>query len=502
MTTGTALPDSPEALEELLRDTARMGAIDAEGGMPKFLEAYLGSWRAKHAEMIRAFGEQSQLDLQKFMQDQREQNGAVPADRARLAARTPPKGMTARRARSLAMSRLPKADLEADRQRLFALAAAGSPAEIDESPYASNLKRFLFAVVKGEVVARMRGNGEEAARLQAFKGQLADIWDAMGERVPSEGGFLVPETLRSEVLMVALEDEVMAPRATIIPMDSLWASLPSIDDTSHATNVFGGVQGFWTEEGASLSPSQPSFARVRLQARKLTAYTAIPNELLQDSITPMDTWFDVFFPQALAFFHDVAFISGTGVGEPEGLTAAPGAVRVPCATLNKIQYADVVKVLARMWPASLKRAIWLAAPDTIPELAQMAVSADGGGTTVAPPVFLPDFSAENSPGGYDGRTFRLFNRPGFVSEKVPALANSTSTPGALMLVDPSYYLIGDRQAMQIASSTEYLFAQDEVAYRVTERKDGRFWLRSAITPNNGSSSTLSPLVKLDTTATS
>ena len=39
--------------------------------------------------------------------------------------------------------------------------------------------------------------------------------------------------------------------------------------------------------------------------------------------------------------------------------------------------------------------------------------------------------------------------------------------------------------MQIASSDEYLFANDQVAFRVIERLDGRFWLQSAITPENG-----------------
>ena len=66
-------------------------------------------------------------------------------------------------------------------------------------------------------------------------------------------------------------------------------------------------------------------------------------------------------------------------------------------------------------------------------------------------------------------------------------------------MDFSYYLLGDRQTMQVASSDQYLFANDLMAYRIIERLDGRFWLQSAITPENGSTNTLSPLVLLDTT---
>lgn len=113
--------------------------------------------------------------------------------------------------------------------------------------------------------------------------------------------------------------------------------------------------------------------------------------------------------------------------------------------------------------------------------------------------------ATGTPGGGsgDGVNYRLFGRPLIVTEKMPSSGSGNSTtPGALTFVDLSYYLLGDRQSMQVASSDEYLFGQDMVAYRVIERLDGRAWLRSAITPENGSTNTLSPVVKIDTTATS
>lgn len=94
----------------------------------------------------------------------------------------------------------------------------------------------------------------------------------------------------------------------------------------------------------------------------------------------------------------------------------------------------------------------------------------------------------------DGFNYRLLGLPLRVSEKVPSSAASQPS-GALTLYDPTGYLIGDRQAMQIASSAEYLFANDEVAYRVIQRLDGRGWQRTPLTPANGGS-TLSMIVKL------
>jgi HK97 family phage major capsid protein len=114
-------------------------------------------------------------------------------------------------------------------------------------------------------------------------------------------------------------------------------------------------------------------------------------------------------------------------------------------------------------------------------------------------------SAQGTPGGGngDGIHYELMGRPLIVTEKSPSAGSgNTTTPGALTLVDLDKYLIGDRQVMQIATSDQYLFQNDLMSYRIIQRMDGRMWPQSAITPENGSSNTLSPLVKIDTTATS
>jgi HK97 family phage major capsid protein len=495
-----AIPESSEELEELLHDDGRMGEV---AGSPEllaeFTQKYQGAWKAKNALAIREMAEKQQVDYQDFMREQADKHGARAPEGYQPGA--PAAFGGSKRSRALAKSRLRNAAAQFERHHLFSPTAIGGG--LEDAEYADNLRQFIWATLKGEAVAAQNGDSELAGKLLSLKGQLAkqlEIRNAgMSERIPSEGGFLVPETLRSEIYALMLEESVISDQATTIPMDSLRVPLPTIDDTSHASSVFGGVAGAWTAEGAAMSTSSPTFSRLVLIANKLTAYTEIPNELLQDSVSAMDVWFNTFFPQALAFFRDLAFITGDGVNQPLGLANAPGAVKVTGTSSHHIRFANVVSMFSRMWPGSLKNAVWLAAPDTLPELAQMAVSEDGsGGTTVAPPVFLPGMSALNAPGEYDGRSFTLMGRPGIVSEKVPALAGSV--PGSLMFVDLSKYLVGDRQAMQVASSAEYKFANDMVAYRVIERLDGRPWVQSQITPANGSANTLSPYVLLDTTS--
>ena len=111
-------------------------------------------------------------------------------------------------------------------------------------------------------------------------------------------------------------------------MSSLNLSLPTIVDTTHATNVFGGVRGYWTPESGSYTSSEPSFGRVTLTAKKLTAYTSAANELLADSAISLEALLLRIFPQALQFFEDDAFINGIGGGQPVGILNADALVTV------------------------------------------------------------------------------------------------------------------------------------------------------------------------------
>jgi HK97 family phage major capsid protein len=100
--------------------------------------------------------------------------------------------------------------------------------------------------------------GQEALLAQS---DIAKIQNAFGSTVPSDGGFLIPEVLRAELLRVALEQAVVRSRARVVPMASLTVPYPMLDSTSNATSVYGGVVGYWTEEAGQLTESAPQFGR-------------------------------------------------------------------------------------------------------------------------------------------------------------------------------------------------------------------------------------------------
>lgn len=324
--------------------------------------------------------------------------------------------------------------------------------------------------------------------LQA-RADIKRIMNSFGSAVPSDGGFLIPESLRSELLRVALESAVVRSRARVVPMETLTVPYPTIDSVTNSGSVFGGVTGYWTEEGARLTQSSPKFGRVTLTAKKLTIYAEIPNELFTDSLLSLQAFMDQSFPEALSYFEDVAFIRGTGVGEPLGFLNAPAGVSVAAESgqaSGTIVWENLASMFARMIPSSLNRAVWIANIDTFKQLATMALSVGTGGSAVWMGAGAAANAAEAPP-------MTILGRPVIFTEKV----NSVGNAGDINFVDLGYYLIGDRQAVQSETSTHYQFGNDKTAVRVIERVDGQPWLSSAITPNQGSN-TLSPFVKIAT----
>lgn len=443
--TAPTIPTNASELEELLSDRAKVEKIIADGNFKELVTNYARTVYDKDASIQQQVKEEVQRVTAEFLRDNQDAN----IKRVNLDPDTAP--ASPRNAQYSATAPGAKVDSE----KLF-----DSPLDFFRDTWHKN-------------------KSAEAAEKQ---GRLEAIRNAFGSTVPADGGFLIPESLRSELLRVALETAIVRPRARVIPMDSLTVPFPTIDSTSNASNVYGGVTAYWTEEAGDLVESQAKFGRVKLEAKKLTAYSEVPNELFMDAIVSLQPFINEIFPEAIAWFEDIAFIRGTGVGEPLGFLNSPAAVSVTKETgqaADTIVWENLVKMYSRMLPTSLGRAVWLAHIDTFPELATMALSVGTGGSA----IWLNN--------GVAGPPMTILGRPVVFTEK----AETVGDAGDMNLVDFGYYLIGDRQTMQAETSSHYKFKTDLTAVRFIERVDGRPWIQNAVTPNKGSN-TLSPFVKI------
>ncbi|MFD5419492.1 phage major capsid protein [Streptomyces sp. NPDC127069] len=453
MTTALPAPKNANELAEMLADPqASKDILASKDSLQSFIENYAQRQQGDGTDLNRLVAEETQRQLANMLRENDQKADRDSIKRLNLDPQTKPANM-----------------LTAHKQ-----ATAYNP----KAPGARLDNEFQTAGEFIHAAWHLNNNAE-------LQQKMASLRNAYSSVVPADGGFLVPETLRSQLLQLALEMAVVRPRATVVPMESARVPFPMIDATTNAGTVYGGMVAYWGEESAALTESAAKFARVVLDAKKLTGLSVVPNELLQDSLISFAALVETLWPQALAFFEDVAFMSGSGVGEPLGFLGAGNAAGIAVTketgqTAGTIVLENIIKMYSRMLPSSLSRAVWICSPEAIPELYTMALSVGTGGG----PVMLTNVAGP--------APMTIFGRPLIVSEKAGRLGARSD----IAFVDLAYYLVGDRQTMTASSSTDWKFGNDQTAFRIIQRVDGQPWLKSAITPQNGGP-TLSPFVEIE-----
>jgi HK97 family phage major capsid protein len=309
---------------------------------------------------------------------------------------------------------------------------------------------------------------------------------AMAESSGVTGGYIVPPDFYNQLLQISAENALIRPRAFVQPMASATLQFPYLDVTTvqsaGVSPFLGGVQMYWTEEAQNRTETEPAFKMMELKAHELSGYSVSSNILLQDAAFGLQKFLMSLFSTAIAWFEDFAFIQGNGVGKPTGMLKANATIQVTRAGgagTSTVAFADVATMWSNLLPISWNKAVWLFSPTVIPQLLQLK---DGANRAIFISI---DQGAVQRP------TWSLLGRPAFPTEKLPALGGT----GDLMLVDPSFYVIGDRMSIEIAASEHVNFLKNQMTWRVVERVDGQPWLDKPITLQDGSSQ-VSPFVAL------
>ncbi len=303
---------------------------------------------------------------------------------------------------------------------------------------------------------------------------------AMAGEIGVDGGFLIPSAPQSDLLQTRAEASFMRSRARIVPMSSRSVPFPAVDYSKAAAGVsgfFGGIRTYYTEENIDIEASEPSFKSIELKAKELAGYTEIPNGLIRDSVVSIEAFLagPGSFGGALAWQEDYDSLNGTGEGRPLGILNAPATIPVSRATASKFKFVDAVSMASKIILSGAP--IWLMSQTVMPQLFQMI---DGASNN----IWQPNAAA--------GPATTLLGWPIIFTEKLPALG----TKGDVALVDYSWYLLGDRQAVTMDISRDHKFRTNQTVFRAVEAIDGQPWLDSKIKLADGTTE-VSPFVILN-----
>lgn len=366
-------------------------------------------------------------------------------------------------------------------------------AELDGQPWARSWPRFMRAITDPM-------DAEPRRFIAAVMTRPKNA--TFTERIPSEGGFLVPEYLRSQV-MEYMTAAVMRPRAMVLPMGSLRLAVPNLDNPTQqsGTQALGGLEFSFVEPGSAIPATAPTFGRTVLEANKFAGLLQnTPNELVEDAAGPLGDFFARVVPEGMAWAEDDLFIgNGTGVGQPQSLIDAPCAVTVTRNASDAVLLPDIVAMFKALHPAAKQAGLtagvtgvaWLLSAEVLDQLLELylypAAPTDPAPGTGAVATLSDWFQAGD--GNQVGPS--LLGLPALITDHQPALGST----GDAMLVDLRQYLIADRLTMTIEKSPKGPgFGSDTSDFRIKSRLDGRYWIQSPTTTE--AAQVVSPVVVL------
>lgn len=335
--------------------------------------------------------------------------------------------------------------------------------------------------------------GEQTDALPKWAGVVSKTAGYMEGGQGSLGGYTIPVEFRADLLSHSLEAQVVKPRCTTVPMQSNRIEIPCMVDSDHSSNFYGGISVARRGERGSMTQTGPTFGKVGLTLHETYGLVYVTNELLRYSAISMAAVLKRMFTESIGFQEDDDYLNGSGASQPVGAlnSANPSLITVTAETgqgAATIVAENVIKMYARLHPRFHNTAVWLANPETFPQLAVMSLAVGTGGV----PVWMPAGGLTNSP--YQS----LMGRPLIYTEKCQALG----TAGDIALCAFSEYLRGVRAGseLMVDESMHVNFTTNEMAYRFIMETDGQPWWLAALTPKRGSA-TLGCFIVLNSTRT-
>jgi len=288
---------------------------------------------------------------------------------------------------------------------------------------------------------------------------------ALTEGTDSEGGYLVPEEFRAEVIRLAGEYGIARRYCRVVPMTRDVMKFPTVES---------GVTASWVDEGGTIGTSQPTFGQVTLTARKLAAITVMTNELLADANVDVVRLLQQLFAEALAQAEDDALFNGSAGGNIPGILNNANVTTVTMSAGNTsfadVTADDLADMIDQIPTNAARNARFYLHRNILTYLRKLK---DNNGQYIWQPP------ASGQPGTIWGYPYEL-------SEVMPDNSDDGAGKPFIVFGDLRYVLFGDRQQVSIKISTEgtvgnvKLFETDQQAIRFIERIDIQLAVPSAL----------------------
>ena len=342
-------------------------------------------------------------------------------------------------------------------------------AEIDRMQAMEAMERDLALPTSAPITAKpMNGASDEEETGVKSKAYRKSFWNAMRQKVvrpevmnalqvgtDSEGGYLVPDEFEHTLVEALQEENIFRKLAHIIQTASGDRKIPVVASKGTAS---------WVDEEGSITESDDSFGQVSIGAYKLGTLIKVSNELLNDSVFPLEGYISKEFARRIGAKEEDSFFNGDGDGKPVGIFHSTGGaqVGVTAASTSAITADEIIDLFYSLGAPYRKKAAWVLNDATVKSIRKLK---DGNGNYLWQPALTADTPDT------------LLGRPVYTSSAVPTIASGAKV---IAFGDFNYYWIADRQGRVFKKLSELYATTDQTGFVATQRVDGKLILPEAI----------------------
>ncbi len=156
----------------------------------------------------------------------------------------------------------------------------------------------------------------------------------------ASAGYLAPQEFGSELIKLLTEFSPIRSYAKVISI-----SAPSIVYPRRVT----GTSATWVAEIASRTASGMTFEQVTMTPHELATFTDVSNALLEDNAYNLEGELLSDFAESFARTEGLAFVKGTGAGQPFGIMAASGIAELKTGVAANFPASNPADVLIAMY---------------------------------------------------------------------------------------------------------------------------------------------------------
>ena len=299
-----------------------------------------------------------------------------------------------------------------------------------------------------------RASAEYAAAFwNAMRGRK--ISNALQVGTDSEGGYLVPDEFERTLIEALEEQNIFRQIARIIPTNSGERKIPVVASKGSAS---------WVEEEGLIPESDDSFSQITLGAYKLATMIKVSEELMNDSVFPIESYISREFARRIGAKEEESFLTGNGTDKPTGILHTAGGAQVgkTTASATAITLDEILDLYYSLKSPYRSKAVFIANDSTVKAIRKLK-------DTTGQYLWQPSVR--------EGAPDTLLGKPVYTSAFMPAIAASAKT---MAFGDFSYYWIADRQGRMFKRLNELYATTGQIGFIATQRVDGKLTLAESI----------------------